>query len=51
MIDSEKAILDVIKHWPSLEELVTHALSRHGFSDSNGGYGITYWSQDLITGI
>jgi hypothetical protein len=35
-------IQQVLAHWPRPEELVTFAIERHGFGDSNGGFGVTY---------
>ena len=39
-----RAIVDAIAHWRRLPELVTFALERHGYGDSDGGFGVTYQS-------
>ena len=31
-----------IRHWSNLAQLVRFAADRHGFGDSDGGFGITY---------
>jgi hypothetical protein len=40
--DLESAIRDVIRHWSRLAELAEFAVDRHGFGDSDGGFGVTY---------
>ena len=40
--DAALAALISIRHWSSLEQLAQFAARRHGFGDSNGGFGITY---------
>jgi attachment invasion locus protein len=40
--DAALAALVSIRHWSRLEELAQFAAERHGFGDSNGGFGITY---------
>ncbi len=40
--DLETACLDAIQHWSSLKELAGFAAQRHGYGDSNGGFGIHY---------
>jgi len=37
-----EALENAIRHWPSLVELATFALERHGFGNSDSGFGITY---------
>jgi hypothetical protein len=39
---TEPAVLLVIRFWRSLEELATFALKRHGFGNSDVGFGVTY---------
>lgn len=46
MVDPTFAALVSIRHWPDKRSLVRMALARHGYGDSNGGFGITY-SGDL----
>ena len=38
----EHEIREVIDSWPQLAQLVSFATKRHGYCDSNGGFGITY---------
>jgi len=40
--DPTFAALTAIRHWSDKPSLVSFALDRHGFGDSNGGFGITY---------
>lgn len=40
--DASLAALISIRHWSRLEDLAAFAAERHGFGDSNGGFGITY---------
>ncbi len=40
--DTETAVRDSVRHWSSLPELAEFAILRHGFGDSNGGFGVTY---------
>lgn len=35
-------IKEVISHWRKPDELASFAVARHGFGDSNGGFGVTY---------
>jgi hypothetical protein len=42
MTDPTFAALTAIRHWSDTASLVRFALDRHGFADSNGGFGITY---------
>jgi len=42
MTDPTFAALAAISHWSNKKELVQFALDRHGYADSNGGFGITY---------
>lgn len=37
-------VVDVISHWTNLAQLCEFALNRHGYGDSDGGFGITYES-------
>lgn len=41
-IDPVSAVGTSIRHWPRLAELATFAADRHGFGDTDGGFGITY---------
>jgi hypothetical protein len=36
------AILDAIRSWPCLAELASFAKGRHGFGNSDGGFGVIY---------
>lgn len=38
----EVAVRNVIGHWPQLAQLAEFAVGRHGFGESNGGFGVTY---------
>lgn len=38
----EIAIRDAIRHWSRLAELPDFAAKRHGFGNSDGGFGVTY---------
>jgi hypothetical protein len=40
--EPEAAARDVIRHWSRLSELAEFAACRHGFGDSDGGFGVTY---------
>ncbi len=40
--DAATACRGAITHWSSLRALATFALERHGYGDSNGGFGVTY---------
>jgi hypothetical protein len=39
--DPEAAVRTAIRHW-RLPELAEFAVLRHGFGDSDGGFGVTY---------
>jgi len=41
-VDPVEAITSAIRHWPSLDELATFALKQQGYGNSDGGFGITY---------
>jgi hypothetical protein len=36
------AIRNAIRHWSRLIDLAEFAAQRHGYGDSDGGFGITY---------
>ena len=40
--EPETAVRDAIRHWSRLSELAEFAACRHGFGDSDGGFGVTY---------
>ena len=40
--DPTFAALTAIRHWPDKAALARFALDRHGYGDTNGGFGITY---------
>jgi hypothetical protein len=40
--DPESAASDAIRHWRRLSELAVFAARRHGYGDSDGGFGVTY---------
>jgi hypothetical protein len=40
--DDIEKLLEVIGMWSSLSELSEFAIKRHGFGNSDGGFGITY---------
>lgn len=42
LTDPTFAALTSIRHWRDKTALVQYALDRHGFGDSDGGFGITY---------
>src|SRR6185437_8487959 len=42
LTDPTFAALTAIRHWPDKSSLARFAIERHGFGDSNGGFGITY---------
>jgi hypothetical protein len=42
VLDPEFVARDAIRHWCWLPELADFAVQRHGFGDSNGGFGVTY---------
>ena len=33
---------DAIRHWPSLTALAGFAAHRHGYGNTDGGFGVTY---------
>jgi len=37
-----KAVHDAIRHWSSLTNLAVFAARRHGFMNTDGGFGVTY---------
>ena len=38
------AVEAAIWHWPSLDDLIRFAISRHGYGNTDGGFGVTYAS-------
>lgn len=40
--EPDAAARDAIRHWSRLPELAEFAARRHGFGDSDGGFGVTY---------
>jgi hypothetical protein len=40
--DHETACFDAIRHWYSPQQLVEFASQRHGYANSDGGFGVTY---------
>ena len=44
--EHETAAREAIRHWSRLTELAEFAALRHGFGNSDGGFGVTY-SEDL----
>ena len=38
----QAAAREAIRHWSRLPELAEFAARRHGFGDSDGGFGVTY---------
>jgi hypothetical protein len=40
--NSTQQIQNVISSWSRLVDLVQFAVNRHGFGDSNGGFGVVY---------
>ncbi len=38
----EVAVRDAIRRWWRLSDLAGFAVERHGFGDSDGGFGVTY---------
>ena len=40
--DPESALVASITHWSQLADLAQFAVERHGFGDTDGGFGITY---------
>jgi len=40
--DQAGQIAEVIRHWHCLSDLAAFAAKRHGFGDSNGGFGVIY---------
>ena len=42
LTDPTFAALTAIRHWSNKPSLVQYALDRHGFGDTDGGFGITY---------
>ena len=37
-----RCALEAIAHWTDRDQLAEMAVGRHGFGDSNGGFGVTY---------
>ena len=42
IVQPEAAIRRAIGRWSRLSDLASFAAKRHGFGDSNGGFGVTY---------
>ena len=40
--EPEAAARNAIRHWSRLPDLAAFAEQRHGYGDSNGGFGVTY---------
>jgi hypothetical protein len=40
--DPETAVRDAIRHWSRLPELAEFAARGHGYTDTDGGFGVTY---------
>jgi hypothetical protein len=40
--DPETAVRNAIGSWPSLSALADFAVRRHGFGNTDGGFGVTY---------
>jgi hypothetical protein len=40
--DPETAVRDSIRSWSSLPQLAEFAVLRHGYGNSDGGFGVTY---------
>lgn len=38
----EAAVRDAIRHWSSLTALAEFAIQRHGYGNTDGGFGVTY---------
>lgn len=39
---TDEQLREIIEAWSRIEDLPGYAMKRHGFGDSNGGFGITY---------
>lgn len=39
---SEEAAREAARHWSRLAQLAEFAIARHGFGDSDSGFGVTY---------
>jgi hypothetical protein len=40
--DPEDAVRDAIRHWSSLTALAEFAVRRHGYGNTDGGFGVIY---------
>lgn len=40
--DAETACRAAIRHWSSLQDLAAFAVGRHGYHNTDGGFGVTY---------
>jgi hypothetical protein len=40
--DAVTAALDAVRYWRPMTELARFAAERHGFGDTDGGFGVTY---------
>ena len=40
--EPQMAIAEVVRHWSQLKDLAKFAVCRHGFGDSDGGFGLNY---------
>jgi hypothetical protein len=47
--DSETAVRAAIHHWSRLTDLVEFAIRRHGFGDTDSGFGVTYLATSMNT--
>jgi hypothetical protein len=41
-IDPQPAVVASIRAWSRLPDLASFAVARHGFGDTDGGFGVTY---------
>ena len=41
-IDQPSAVVASIRAWSRLSDLASFAVARHGFGDTDGGFGVTY---------
>jgi hypothetical protein len=41
-VDARSAVVTSIRAWPRPSDLASFAAARHGFGDTDGGFGVTY---------
>jgi hypothetical protein len=40
--EQSRGVIASIAHWPRVAQLASFALARHGYGDTDGGFGVIY---------